>query len=981
MNEAELKSFLDAVRATCSADLWSKAVQLWRAQVVTGLSEFDGELLLRVKSGEGIISPTVRLTPGDEDWSCNCTDPSSTCVHVAAAVIALRQAQQSGKSLFGPKAAMGKIGCRFTRVPGGIAFHRVAVFDDREVRFDATIPALMNGSVPGPRISPDHDDLAVEAALGSRSFGLLPRHTLIALLDALQTCRDLRLDGKPVRPAPRGSPIHAKLETCAGGWRMQLEQDPSITEVFANGAVLCGDSLRAIGESALTQRELDDLRPGRLFRTHELPELLTEVLPSLETRIPVRILATDLPALVADVFPRLVLETRRDDDALSVLALLVYGDPPIARVDGDRLTHLRGPVPVRRKEAEQRLARLLEDRLGLAPGVRGRCKGEEAIALVQRIQELGTRELEVQGKAHRAFFRAPAIVPMVRVDGGSFDVAFESRDDTGKVTGSASPAAMMAAWQRGESMVPLLDGGLAPIPADWMAKFGQRVADLLAAKNVTRGELPAYAVPDLAALCIELGEPPPPSFDRMRLLLEGTGRLPESSLPEDLQATLRDYQRAGVNWLCFLRDAGLGAMLADDMGLGKTLQAMCAMRGRTLVVAPTSVLHNWACEIRRFRPSQTVRVYHGPGRTLEGDATVTLTTYALLRLDAEILAAQAWDTVILDEAQAIKNPDSQAAKTSYRLQAGFRMTLSGTPVENRLEELWSQMHFLNRGLLGSRKDFQTRVARPIVEGIAGSAARLRGRIRPFVLRRLKSEVAKELPPRTEVVLRCALSQEERNAYDAVRAAMVPGVVEKLATGGNVLAALEALLRLRQACCHTGLLPGQSAASSSKIDTLIEELDEAVEAGHKALVFSQWTSMLDLVEPHLKAAGIGFTRLDGSTADRGAVVAGFQGSDGPPVMLVSLKAGGTGLNLTAADHVYLMDPWWNPAVEDQAADRTHRIGQDRPVMIHRLIAEATIEERILELQQAKRSLQAAALDGADAALSLTKDDLLNVLGDA
>jgi SNF2 family DNA or RNA helicase len=306
------------------------------------------------------------------------------------------------------------------------------------------------------------------------------------------------------------------------------------------------------------------------------------------------------------------------------------------------------------------------------------------------------------------------------------------------------------------------------------------------------------------------------------------------------------------------------------------------------------------------------------------------------------------------------------------------MALSGTPVENRLDELWSQLHFTNRGLLGGRSAFDERFAKPIATGDPGAAERLRHKIRPFVLRRMKKEVAPELPPRIEAVLYCDLEEQERNVYEAVRAATRKEVVTRLAEGGSVLAALEALLRLRQAACHPSLVPGQFAATSAKIERLVGVLSDAAADGHKALVFSQWTSLLDLVEPHLTREGIAFLRLDGSTRDRGAVVTGFQDDNGPPVMLISLKAGGTGLNLTAADHVFLLDPWWNPAVEDQAADRAHRIGQDKPVMVYRLVAKDTVEEGILALQDRKRQLAEAALGAAGQAAAITREDLLALL---
>jgi SNF2 family DNA or RNA helicase len=432
-----------------------------------------------------------------------------------------------------------------------------------------------------------------------------------------------------------------------------------------------------------------------------------------------------------------------------------------------------------------------------------------------------------------------------------------------------------------------------------------------------------------------------------------------------------------VGWLERLREARIGALLADDMGLGKTLQALCAIRGRTLVVCPTSVLHGWAAQIERFRPELRCALYHGPRRALDAAADVTLTSYAILRIDAEALAAVRWQSAVLDEAQNIKNPDSQVARAAFALPAEFRVTLTGTPVENRLDELWSQLHFLNPGLLGAREDFQERYARPIGAGEDDAAERLQRRIRPFVLRRLKRDVAPELPPRTDAVLHCELSEPERAAYDAVRAATRSDLALRLQQGGSVIEALEALLRLRQAACHTELLPGQRAESSSKLEVLVESLVEAAAEGHKALVFSQWTSLLDLVERRLAPEQLPYLRLDGSTRDRAAVIAGFQDPAGPPLLLISLRAGGTGLDLTAADHVFLLDPWWNPAVEEQAADRAHRIGQERPVFVYRIVARDTVEERILALQARKRVLAEAAL-GGPAAAAITREDLLALL---
>jgi len=433
-----------------------------------------------------------------------------------------------------------------------------------------------------------------------------------------------------------------------------------------------------------------------------------------------------------------------------------------------------------------------------------------------------------------------------------------------------------------------------------------------------------------------------------------------------------------VNWLCFLRDSELGALLADDMGLGKTLQAICAIRGRTLVIAPTSVLHNWASELAKFRPNLSVGIFHGASRRMPENCEVILTTYALARIDQELMVSQDWDTIILDEAQSIKNPYSQVSKAIHRLRGKFRISLSGTPVENRLDDLWSQFQFVNPGFLGSYDSFQETYVRPINQGESAAAEKLRARVKPFILRRLKKQVAPELPARTETVLKCELSADERSVYESILAATRADVVDKLREGSNVMQALEALLRLRQACCHCALVPGQNAASSAKLDLLMETLEESLAEGHRSLIFSQWTSYLDLIERELVARGIRISRIDGSTQNRAEVVCEFQDPAGPSIMLLSLKAGGVGLTLTAADHVFIMDPWWNPSVEDQAADRAHRIGQQNPVLIHRLVASDTLEEKILLLQKKKQDLARAVLDGGEGGVSLTRDDILELL---
>ena len=411
----------------------------------------------------------------------------------------------------------------------------------------------------------------------------------------------------------------------------------------------------------------------------------------------------------------------------------------------------------------------------------------------------------------------------------------------------------------------------------------------------------------------------------------------------------------------------LGGVLADDMGLGKTLQTITVMPKKTLVIAPTSVMTNWKKETNRFRPTLKVCLFHGASRRLDLGADVVITSYGLLRNEIETLKNLAWNMIVLDEAQIIKNPDSHTTKAAFELKAPFKLALSGTPIENSLEDLWSIFQFVNPGLLGSRKYFKDKYIKPIMEGAAGPSARLKSKIKPFFLRRLKKQVAKDLPDRIDKVIYADFDKDEKALYESLYLSSKSQIVEKLNSGGKVLEALELLLRLRQACCHRSLVPGKQAEDSAKIRILKDKLKTILAEDHKALIFSQWTSFLDIIAAELEDEGIQFLRLDGSSTNRQQLVDKFQDEQGPKIMIMSLKAGGVGLNLTRADHVFIMDPWWNPAAEDQAADRAHRIGQKNTVMVHPIIVNNSIEEKILELQNRKRALSRSVIEDGAAAI--------------
>jgi SNF2 family DNA or RNA helicase len=462
-------------------------------------------------------------------------------------------------------------------------------------------------------------------------------------------------------------------------------------------------------------------------------------------------------------------------------------------------------------------------------------------------------------------------------------------------------------------------------------------------------------------------------------------------IPSTLQASLRDYQKIGFHWLAQLSHWQVGGCLADDMGLGKTVQALAAIllragQGPTLVVAPLSVTSNWQEETRRFTPTLRVILF-GPGnrqKTIDHlePFDLLIVSYGLLPLEAELLSGVKWQTIVLDEAQAIKNIQTKRSKAAMELQAEFRIITTGTPVENHLGEFWTLFHFLNPGLLGSYKKFNEKFAIPIERDQDTEARnRLRKLIRPFILRRLKSDVLQELPAKTEITLEVEMNREELLLYEAGRLKALETISahDEEGAGQQHLRILAEIMKLRRLCCNPKLVLPDSKIESSKLKVFGDTLTELLANNHKALIFSQFVGHLHILRDYLDQHGISYQYLDGSTPikKRKERINSFQNGEGD-VFLISLKAGGAGLNLTAADYVIHMDPWWNPAVEDQASDRAHRIGQERPVTVYRLVVKNSIEEQIVDLHKQKRDLADSLLEGTDSAGKISAAELLGLL---
>lgn len=752
----------------------------------------------------------------------------------------------------------------------------------------------------------------------------------------------------------------------------------------------------------------------RLLRSPTIAEPLSNVadlimtgLPKVASEVGAELPDLDGVAEVVDLEPSFRMNAQGDLVNAEVYLFAGYGDtenpvrasglgPPVlieppSERSGRRIRCIRCDIPAQ----QDAVAKLLE--AGLTPDESGEfvAKGDAAIQFWS--EGLGslpeTWSLYVPDDLVDTQVRTATVKPFGKISSGvdwlSVKLGFEAEGV------GVSREEMTRCLASGQKYVKLEDGSYASINhAQIRAVLDREVELMTAAKG---GKLPlaqAGRVKELEELLNSVGKcSSTPTAKKMFERLANIDSIAAVRKPRNLKAKLRPYQEQGIAWLKFIHDIASGGVLADDMGLGKTLQTIALFllvksqnkKLSSLVVAPTSVVGNWEREINRFAPTLKVTVWHGADRKQQIDelqtSEVIITSYALLRRDVELLESLNLTYCVLDEAQHIKNPASATAQTAKRIPAQRRLALTGTPIENRLSEIWSIFDFVSPGLLGPLNKFEERFSRPIDQGDSKTAARLRSTIHPFILRRTKLEVAEDLPEKLEDDRICELAGDQKSIYAQVARevrAQVMGEVERHGIAKSQIHILAGLTKLRQAACDPRLLglPRQfTDEDSGKLMALRELVEECVAGGHKVLVFSQFVSMLTLIRGVLDADSVKYEYLDGSTKDRGAHVERFQQDPTITVFLISLKAGGTGLNLTAADTVMHFDPWWNPAVEEQATDRAHRIGQTRVVTTYRLIAEGTIEQKILQLKERKRELVSAVLtEDAGGAKKLTRSDV-------
>jgi superfamily II DNA or RNA helicase len=1011
----------------------SKTLTRGRTLVLFGAVEvaLEGEMITATVDHlgarhTGTITPGVLGTRVTFDSHCSCGQPA--CVHMAAAALAaldrfpvLRKAEPQ-KSFLGalsePAQELKRV--EFELAPGDdtyACFVSTALVGQRTGRMEATTPG---------RIMADPACAAACRGIARLIGGGGETRTGIGA-DALETVLSQLVSSGLARWSATARRLIAGTDRVFDSGSPPKLPRKSAVLVGSTGAWYVDASSGAVGRARMRKPAPPPVqirpRARRAEPARAAPTLPSEqvILDGAPTPV-VRLRKLQCP----DDYGRL-----RMVDALTLdfeyggVAVDSDDDRQFVRVDGPG-----GPTFLRRDPAAEAAAleTLQEDgfvqvRVADGKSARGRrvlvFRGDDAPARWHRFVAGKVRALEVQGwrtKIDANF--GPRLVETV----GGFDVKVADADrgnfslDFGiEVDGVRHPLLPILTYllERGgidagqivgeELITSLADGRVVKLPAERIRRLLAIMGDLIeASERKTNDEI---VLPDTDAFTVlELEELLATRWQNASAIQSYAERFRDNpviepvTMPAGFTITLRPYQQHGVEWLQHLRANGMGGFLADDMGLGKTAQTIAHITveheaGRldrpALVVVPTSLVANWTAELAKFAPHLSVVVLHGLDRHERreqlGGTHVVVTTYTVLTRDIEDMKRLPWHIVVLDETQAIKSPDAKATRAVCQLDTRHRLCLSGTPIENNLDDLWSQFAFLMPGLLGDRKGFAKRFRAPIEKkGDETRRLQLVRRIRPFIMRRTKSEVATELPPKHTVLRRITLAPDQRELYETIRATLYDKVREQVAERSlaqSRIVVLDALLKLRQACCDPRLVKLPSARlveTSSKLDDLLAMIGEMIPEGRRILLFSQFTSMLDLIKPRLVADGIAFTELRGDTRDRGEKVREFESGE-VPLFLISLKAGGRGLNLTSADTVIHYDPWWNPAVEDQASDRAHRIGQTRSVFVYKMIAADTVEERILELQQRKAELANIAFDEAGELADLDFGDIDYLFG--
>ncbi len=871
-------------------------------------------------------------------------------------------------------------------------------------------------------------DRAIMGLLSSRSYynfsSYIPEEVIDPLFRLLIDEEYVFLGSSQIRPAIALLPVEASLILKEEGENHKLEVsfEPKDINEFKDRLFILGEN-RPWLTDGFAFYPLETELPGSLLRLFlKNPQVLSKeqislfmehYYDALLDKDALEVRSTKIQDVHDDISPRPVLYLEDGNGGIVLKPCFAYGDGPPQITPGTSARTVKATIGddsfwVRRQIGFEEGALKMFEEVGVKlerDGV-GRLDGDSALGFLQNTTGvLRSKGWEIVGELKS--LRLSRTVPKVRGAITSGIDWFDLNLAIGYGDVDVDFSTVLAAYRSGRQYIRLDDGSWGILPLDWLKKAVAPLEELSniegqdkgSIKNSDRLKIRPYHIPLAEEILTGIDIQSTPAFESLRKRLNSFKGIEEVDVPSGLTAGLRDYQKRGLDWLGFLSEFSFGGILADDMGLGKTIQTLAhflrykeksVSSKPSLIVAPTSVAYNWQEESLRFTPELKVVVLTGPERHQHfesiNEADLVITTYALLRRDFNELSKHAYHYIILDEAQFIKNPAAQTTKLCKSLTGNYRLALTGTPLENNLTEVWSIFDFLMPGLLGSHKSFQERYEKPIAKAQDKEAMeRLKRRLRPFILRRVKQDVARELPPKTEIIAHCGMTSPQKTLYEQVLNTYRAKVFEAVAKKGierSQITILDALLKLRQVCNHPQLLKVASnkVKTSGKMELFQEMVEELVSEGHRALVFSQFTQMLAIVRQWLDHKGIHYCYLDGRTRDRSKVIKEFN-ENGTPLFLISLKAGGTGLNLTVADYVIHIDPWWNPAVENQATDRAHRIGQDKHVFVYKMITKDSIEEKILKLQKRKKELFDSLLSEGGLSKSLTREDLEELFSSA
>jgi SNF2 family DNA or RNA helicase len=946
-----LKPYLEWMNEEAPPAIWSRGIALARTAKAEVTVEKDGvsaEIKLKLQTAERLLAYQVTLWPNDEDSYCNCENKNQPCAHVIAAAQIYDQGRASLPET-GDDAKTVKYFWEFDKkpTPWKLSLLRTLGGKPLNTSLISLVGGIESGRIAQPMPVTTSIDLKIDDLL-NRSRDIGARLDWANLLKLVKELPAIPLNGSATLLVPQLSCSAAKLIIKVSDEIQFKKIIPEFTKL-AEGMAMSDNSI-------FLQPEGADSPTPQNVRTADLENFLLETLPKLHDQFEVQI-EGELPK-IEEVPPTLVLKLDRLGDATSdrlvvtpILQYILANGNAVRVLEGKLILDLPvKSIPRRDRAAETALIQKLRRELNLTLNQPASFAGNDALSFTQKLSHTSF-SVKDSGKHNGQSTGSEAVLesyqndqtyrPEIELQDGKLKLFFLNRKGS-RVEVSEQQLQKLSDHPGHPVMDSLKEYGR--ISEDFWNEFGAEIMRLSALKEL-KGVDQAVA----RALTQEI-----------KGITLAEEIFPLTDLDSTLLEKLRPYQKQGAAWIISRIQQGLsGALLADEMGLGKTVQTIAALQTPALVVVPTSLISNWVSEIKRFRPSLSVNIYHGGNRAWKSDADVCLTTYGVIRQEVvqfqERAMQKPFAMTVMDEAHVLRNQETLSAQAIRAIPSRFKLALSGTPIQNHLRDLYSLFSIIQSDLFPNSDEFFETVEQPRL---------FQAKTSPLILRRLKENVLTELPAKTQMFHAVELIEEEQREYNLRLGSARKEIQERVvAAGASPVTLFEVLLRARQVCDHRALFIEEHAnATSSKLDALKELLKELTENGHSVLVYSQWTKFLDLIEISFdqdqELKKIQTERLDGSTSNRSKVIERFQGSENPTIFLLSLHAGGVGLNLTKADHVIFCEPWWNPFVELQAEDRVHRMGQDKPVFIHRLIVQGSIEEGMLRLQEKKRDLQAA-----------------------